>query len=171
MKYITNVHIYAESFTTIVSQTPNTIETIKHGIEQLLTKVQNITHSMEEVRISASEIGTISAVVKSISDHSNLLGLNAAIEASRAGEHGKGFAVVADEVRNLATNSKKNADQINSITKNIQQLLATLNEAFTEINTLTNSQSEAITDFSGTIHEINDKAQHLAKFAEELVFL
>lgn len=126
---------------------------------------------MEEVRISASEIGTISAVVKSISDHSNLLGLNAAIEASRAGEHGKGFAVVADEVRNLATNSKENANQINSITKNIQQLLASLNEAFTEINTLTNSQSEAITDFFGRIHEINDKAQHLAKFAEELVFL
>jgi len=159
----------AEGFTTIVSQTTKTIEMIQRGIEQLLTKVQNITHSMEEVRISAAEIGTISAVVKSISDQSNLLGLNAAIEASRAGEHGKGFAVVAEEVRKLATNSKENADQINSITNNIQELLAVLNEAFTEINTLTNEQSGDIANFTETMREIYAHSEKLKAFAQTLI--
>lgn len=70
-----------------------------------------------------------------MSDQSNLLGLNAAIEAARAGENGKGFAGVAEEVRKLATNSKDNADQIHAITRNIQQLLAALNQSFESIHT------------------------------------
>lgn len=119
--------------------------------------------------MSAGEIGQISAVVKGISGQSNLLGLNAAIEAARAGDNGKGFAVVADEVRKLATNSKENADQINTITKNIQQLLSALNQSFSEINTLTNTQESSIGEFSETIQEIKRQAKQLATFAESLL--
>lgn len=86
-----------------------------------------------------------------------------------AGEIGKGFAVVADEVRKLATNSKENADQINTITKNIQQLLGALNQSFSEINTLTNTQESSIGEFSETIQEINRQAQRLANFAESIL--
>lgn len=109
---------------------------------------------------SKDELGDVAKSYNQMSDNVKALMTDIQVHATEV-----------DEVRNLVTNSKENANQINSITKNIQQLLASLNEAFTEINILTNSQSEAITDSSGTIHEINDKAQHLAKFAEELVFL
>lgn len=104
-----------------------------------------------------------------MSDQSNLLGLNTAIEAARAGENGKGFAVVAEEVRKLATNSKDNADQINAITRNIQQLLAALTQSFESIHTLTNEQEGSIEDFSETIQEINRQAQALTQFAEGLL--
>ncbi len=160
----------AESFSAIVEQTAASIEEISTSVGNLADRVKNMTVSMVDVSASANEIGQISSVVKGISNQSNLLGLNAAIEAARAGDHGKGFAVVADEVRKLATNSKENADQINHITNNIQQLLKALNESFDEINSLTDTQSGTINEFSSTVQEISTKALQLAQFAEDILY-
>ena len=106
----------AESFSAIVEQTAASIEDISDSVTRLADKVTDVTGQMKDVSASAEEIGEISSVVKGISDQSNLLGLNAAIEAARAGDVGKGFSVVANEIRKLATNSKENVNQINDIT-------------------------------------------------------
>nr|WP_106783008.1 methyl-accepting chemotaxis protein [Lysinibacillus timonensis] len=160
----------AESFSAIVEQTAASLEGISSSGTKLADSVTDMASQMKDVSSSAEEIGQISSVVKGISDQSNLLGLNAAIEAARAGEVGKGFSVVANEIRKLATNSKDNVNQINDITKNIQQLLLTLNQSFTEINSLTDTQSGSIQEFYATIQEINRKAQELALFAEETLY-
>lgn len=157
----------AESFSVIVEQTAAGIEDISESVTSLADRVTDITSQMKAVSSSAEQIGEISSVVKGISDQSNLLGLNAAIEAARAGDVGKGFSVVANEIRKLATNSKENVNQINDITKNIQGLLLTLNQAFSEVNTLTDNQSGSIQEFSATIQEISSKAQELATLAQE----
>lgn len=157
----------AESFSVIVEQTAAGIEDISDSVTSLADRVTDITTQMKDVSSSAEQIGEISSVVKGISDQSNLLGLNAAIEAARAGDVGKGFSVVANEIRKLATNSKENVNQINDITKNIQELIDTLNQAFLEVNTLTDNQSGSIQEFSATIQEISSKAQELASLAQE----
>ncbi|MGG4106202.1 methyl-accepting chemotaxis protein [Paenibacillus lautus] len=157
----------AESFSAIVEQTTASIGDISQSIAHLTERVTDVTNQMTDVSSSAQQIGKISSVVKEISDQSNMLGLNASIEAARAGEVGRGFSVVADEIRKLATSSKENVDQINGITKNIQEFLQRLNHSFSDIHTLTDTQSRAIQEFSTTIHEISIKAEELAQVAEE----
>ncbi|HPG29599.1 MAG TPA: methyl-accepting chemotaxis protein [bacterium] len=145
----------------------NAVITTTEGLSAIKTAVDNTAESMEKLTSRSKEITKIVKAITEISEQTNLLALNAAIEAARAGEHGKGFAVVADEVRKLAEKSAKNALERNGIIERIQDdinisvesmLKGKINadEGGKVVNNLENSFNRIEEMISNTSYSINE---------------
>ncbi|MBH3422319.1 methyl-accepting chemotaxis protein [Pseudomonas gessardii] len=96
--------------------------TAERSIEALDQRLETTLKQVHDLAVSSTQIGQVLDVISSIAQQTNLLALNAAIEAARAGEQGRGFAVVADEVRHLASNTQSSVEQVRTVIETLQQL-------------------------------------------------
>jgi methyl-accepting chemotaxis protein len=143
-------------------------------IERLASEVGNSTEAMNELKRESDKIGSVLDVIKSVAQQTNLLALNAAIEAARAGEAGRGFAVVADEVRSLAQRTQKSTEEIEQLIAGLQsgtQQVATIMDNSRELTVssveLTRRAGSSLENITKTVSAIQAMNQQIAAAAEE----
>ncbi|QZP34828.1 methyl-accepting chemotaxis protein [Pseudomonas sp. DR48] len=143
-------------------------------IERLAKEVGNSTEAMSHLKRESDKIGSVLDVIKSVAQQTNLLALNAAIEAARAGEAGRGFAVVADEVRSLAQRTQKSTEEIEELIGGLQNGTQQVATIMDNSRTLTESSVEltrraggSLTNITRTVSAIQAMNQQIAAAAEQ----
>ena len=152
----------------LATNSRNDITDITNELNELSEQVSINNHSIGEITNQANEITSVIELITDIADQTNLLALNAAIEAARAGEHGRGFAVVADEVRKLAERTHKATGEISVSIKSLQQDMNEIQTSSDNMKRTVEGSTEKINGFEGTLIDLSDNSSKIVDFSYKM---
>lgn len=146
----------------------------KRTIEELAREIQHASEVINQLSENSSNIGGILDVIRGIAEQTNLLALNAAIEAARAGEQGRGFAVVADEVRTLASRTQESTEEIQDMIERLQtdssRAVSVMERGRSQAETCvtqTDEAAAALQSITESVHQASDSSTQIATAAEQ----
>jgi len=158
-----------QNLSEITNQVAASIEEVAASATELASSGEKAIVIAQETTKKAKETDKVLEFIKGVATQTNLLGLNAAIEAARSGEYGRGFAVVADEIRKLSTQSATAAEDVGKVLRETGKAILEISKAIETSGAISQEQAAATEEISALIQTVNNEVAKLREFAQKFL--